>query len=38
MSQEVRLIKNKQKIYFGGINKNQKCGEGILIDNTGKIY
>lgn len=35
---EVRLIKNSNKIYFGGIHGDTRHGEGVLIDDKGKIY
>ena len=35
---EVRLVKNSSKIYFGGMHNNLRNGEGILIDDKGKIY
>lgn len=36
--EEVRLVKNSNKIYFGGVVQNARHGEGVLIDDKGKIY
>ena len=38
-TEEVRLIKNSNRIYFGGVNKaHRKLGDGVMIDEKGKIY
>lgn len=35
---EVRLVKNSNKIYFGGVQGSMRVGEGVLIDDKNKIY
>ena len=34
----VRLIKSKNKIYFGEVKGKVRHGQGLLVDDKGRIY